>query len=149
MRKNKSVRHLSLALIFCLCGTSAVSTGAMFNLDLNSEKEEKHDNNELKRQEFAAALPPGQVSARVLAQHATGLGHAACAHRFLHRCIHRVELMVARGDLVQRARVRRSKSGAVAFKFSWPAYSGNSQSCFRQRTGELNKSCLSRDVIPE
>jgi len=49
------VRHLFLALIFCLCGTSAISTGAMFNLDLTSEKEEKHDNNELKRQEFAAA----------------------------------------------------------------------------------------------
>lgn len=49
------MRQLSLALFFCLCGTSAVSTGAMFNLDLNSEKAEKHDKNELKRQEFATA----------------------------------------------------------------------------------------------
>jgi hypothetical protein len=32
--------------------------------------------------------------------------HAAGAHRFLHRRVHRVELMVARDDLVQRARVR-------------------------------------------
>jgi len=44
-----------LALIFCLSATAGVSSGAMFNLDLTSEKEEKHDKNELKRQEFAAA----------------------------------------------------------------------------------------------
>ena len=39
-------------------------------------------------------------------QHVASLGHPAGAHRFLHRRIHRVELMVARDDLVQRARVR-------------------------------------------
>lgn len=44
-----------LALMFCLSATASVSSGAMFNLDLTSEKEEKHDKNELKRQEFAAA----------------------------------------------------------------------------------------------
>lgn len=44
-----------LALMFCLFATAGVSSGAMFNLDLTSEKEEKHDKNELKRQEFAAA----------------------------------------------------------------------------------------------
>ena len=52
---------------------------------------------------LAAALTPGPVSARVLAQHVAGLGHPAGAHRFLHRRIRRVELMIARDDLVQRA----------------------------------------------
>ena len=45
---------------------------------------------------LAAALPPGPISARVRAQHAAGFGHAAGAHRFLHRRFHRVQLMVAR-----------------------------------------------------
>lgn len=60
---------------------------------------------------LAAVHPSGPIAAGVFAQRAR-LGHAAClrwqagAHGFLHRRVHRVELMVARDDLVQRARVR-------------------------------------------
>ena len=50
---------------------------------------------------LAAMHPARPVGARLL--RAAPLVHAAGAHRFLHRRVHRVELMVARDDLVQRA----------------------------------------------
>jgi len=49
---------------------------------------------------LAAALTPGTVSARLLAQHVAGLGHAAGAHRFLHR----------RRQLAQRVRQGRCET---------------------------------------
>ncbi len=49
--------------------------------------------------------PARPIAARVFARHGR-LAHAAGAHRFLDGRVDRVELMIARYDLVQGSRVR-------------------------------------------
>jgi hypothetical protein len=49
------------------------------------------------------ARSPGRPVHAARARPAQRVGHAAGAHRLLHRGVHRVELVVARDDLVQRA----------------------------------------------